>query len=99
MPAGRVRELVAIDAALAAIVDPLLVAHERLVAKTARLQRLQRQMVRTSPVCRRLMTMPGTALSQRSRFERRSTIRTEPDARARAGPTSGSRHDAINRVP
>jgi hypothetical protein len=31
-------------------------------------------------------------------FERRSTIRTDSDARARSGPTSGSRPDAINRV-
>jgi hypothetical protein len=41
----RVRELVAIDPVLAAIVDPILVAHERLVAETARLHVLLLQTV------------------------------------------------------
>jgi transposase len=69
----RVRELVAADPVLAAIVDPLLAAHEHLVTETARLHRLLLQTVRADPVCRRLMTMPGigpvTALTFRATID------------------------------
>jgi transposase len=61
--AGRVHELVADDLALAAIIQPLPRAHERLVAETAQLHRLVLQTVRADPICRRLMTMPGMGRS------------------------------------
>jgi transposase len=71
--AGRVHELVADDLALAAIIQPLLRAHERLVAETAQLHRLVLQTVRADPICRRLMTMPGigpvTALTFRATID------------------------------
>lgn len=64
---------VADDLALAAIIQPLLHAHERLVAETAQLHRLVLQTVRADPICRRLMTMPGigpvTALTFRATID------------------------------
>lgn len=56
---ARVRELVACDAMLAAIVDPLLAARAALMREFTRLHRLVLQTVRGDRVCRLLMTMPG----------------------------------------
>ena len=46
------RELVADDPVLVSIVEPLLSAHERLVAKSGRLHRLLLQTIQADPVCR-----------------------------------------------
>jgi transposase len=69
----RVRELVANDRVLSAIMEPLLSAHERLRAETMHLHRHLVHVVRQDPVCRRLMTMPGigpvTALTFRATID------------------------------
>lgn len=57
--ATRVRELVAGDAILETIMDPLLAARESLVREYTRLHRLVLKAVRSDPACRLLMTMPG----------------------------------------
>lgn len=57
--AGRVRELVAGDTMLEAIMDPLLAAREALMKEYTRLHRLVLATVRGDAACRLLMTMPG----------------------------------------
>lgn len=57
--ASRVRELVAGNAMLVSIMDPLLAAREALIREYARLHRLVLNVVRTDAACRRMMTMPG----------------------------------------
>ena len=70
---ARIRDLVADEPTLSAIMEPLLAAHERLAAETMRLHRLLLQVVRKDPVCRRLITMPGigpvTALTFRATID------------------------------
>jgi transposase len=57
--AARVRELVAGQAMLEAVVDPMLRAREALRAEAAELHRRVLAVVRGHAVCRRLMTVPG----------------------------------------
>lgn len=57
--AARVRELVAGEAMLEAIMDPLLASREALMRECARLHRLVLKTVRNDPACRLLMTMSG----------------------------------------
>ena len=57
--AMRVRQLVGDDAALAAIVEPLLRVRERLVAEAGALEGELVAEARADPVCRRLATVPG----------------------------------------
>jgi len=71
--ATRVRELVASDAILQMIIDPLLAGREALMREYNRLHRLVLQTVRSDPACRLLMTMPGigpvSALTFRSTID------------------------------
>jgi len=55
----RVRELVADMSFVAAVVIPLLDARSALRAQLAKLHKMLLDMVRSDPVCRRLMTAPG----------------------------------------
>lgn len=86
-----VRELVAGDPILASIVEPLLSAHERLVAETGRLHKLLLQTVRSDQVCRRLMTMPGvgpvTALTYRATVDDPARFRRSRSVGAYLGLT------------
>lgn len=70
---ARVRELVETDPVLLAILEPLLRTHESLRESLADLHRLVLRAVRSDPVCRRLMTMPGvgpvTALTYRATID------------------------------
>lgn len=58
----RVLELVASNASLMAIVEPLLHARRAMIEAFARLDRLCVQLARRDPVCRRLMTVPGVGV-------------------------------------
>lgn len=68
--AARVHELLDQLPMLRSVIEPLLDAHAALVVQALRLHRQVLQTVRTDPVCRRLMTMPGigpvTALTFRA---------------------------------
>jgi transposase len=55
----RVRELVADHSVVAAIVGPLLEARAALRIQFDKLHRMLLDLVRTDPICRRLMTAPG----------------------------------------
>ena len=55
----RIRELVADHPAVAAIVGPLLEARAVLRIQFAKLHRMLLELVRTDPICRRLMSAPG----------------------------------------
>lgn len=55
----RIRELTEDMPELAEIVEPLLAARQKLREEFAKLDRKVREEVRTDPVCRRLMTVPG----------------------------------------
>ncbi|SHO61272.1 Transposase [Pseudoxanthobacter soli DSM 19599] len=55
----RIRELTEGMPELAEIVEPLLAARQKLREEFAKLDRKVREEVRTDPVCRRLMTVPG----------------------------------------
>ena len=55
----RIRELVADHPLVAAIVGPLLEARAALRIQFAKLHRMLLELVRTDPVCRRLMSAPG----------------------------------------
>jgi len=57
--AGRVRELVAGEAVLEAIMPPMLQARSALIAAFDKLHRQVLAIVRQDPVCRLLMTAPG----------------------------------------
>ena len=56
---ARVRELVAGDAVLEAIVIPVLTARAALQAQYDALHRMVLDLARRDPICRRLMTAPG----------------------------------------
>lgn len=56
---ARVRELVAGDAVLEAIVTPVLTARAALQAQYDALHRMVLDLARRDPICRRLMTAPG----------------------------------------
>ncbi len=58
----RVLELVADDPSLMAIVEPMLRARCAIIEAFERLDRLCNQLARRSPVCRRLMTVPGVGV-------------------------------------
>ena len=70
---ARVRELIGMDQVLLAIFEPLLRLHKGLRESLADLHRLVLRAVRTDPICRRLMTMPGigavTALTYRATID------------------------------
>ena len=55
----RIRELVADHPVVAAIVEPLLEARAVLRIQFAKLHRMLLELVRTDPICRRLMSAPG----------------------------------------
>jgi transposase len=55
----RIRELVADHPLVAAIVGPLLEARAALRTQFAKLHRMLLELVRTDPICRRLMSAPG----------------------------------------
>lgn len=55
----RVVELLADDAELLAIIRPMLRAREMIIREVADLEKMIRRIVRTNPVCRRLMSIPG----------------------------------------
>jgi len=55
----RIRELVADHPVVAAIVGPLLEARAVLRIQFAKLHRMLLELVRTDPICRRLMSAPG----------------------------------------
>jgi transposase len=55
----RVRQLVADHPIVAAIVDPLLEARAVLRIQFSKLHRMLLELVRTDPICRRLMSAPG----------------------------------------
>jgi transposase len=56
---GRIRELVADHPVVAAIVGPLLEARAVLRVQFTKLHRMLLALVRTDPICRRLMSAPG----------------------------------------
>jgi transposase len=56
---GRIRELVADHPVVAAIIGPLLEARAVLHVQFAKLHRMLLKLVRTDPICRRLMSAPG----------------------------------------
>jgi transposase len=56
---GRIRELVADHPVVAAIVGPLLEARAVLRVQFTKLHRMLLELVRTDPICRRLMSAPG----------------------------------------
>lgn len=70
---ARVRQLIGMDRVLLAIFEPLLRSHKILRESLADLHRLVLRAVRTDPICRRLMTMPGigpvTALTYRATID------------------------------
>ena len=82
--AGRIRELVAGQATLARIVEPMLRARDALRAEYTHLHRELLRIVRTDDTCRRLMTVPGvgavvsitftSAIADPSRFRRSKDV-------------------------
>ena len=56
---ARVRELIAGHATLEQVIEPMLRARGALRAEHAKLHRQMLAIVRTDPICRRLMTVPG----------------------------------------
>ena len=55
----RVYELLTDDAELLAIIQPMLRARAMIMREVADLEKMIRRIVRTNPVCRRLMSIPG----------------------------------------
>jgi transposase len=82
--AARVRELVADRSRLGAATEPMLKARAALMAEFARLHRMVLEVVRSDPLCRRFMTIPGvgpiTALAYKTgvdvpeRFAKSKTV-------------------------
>jgi transposase len=82
--AGRIRERVAGQARLEAVVEPMLQVHEALRKQHAILHRQLLRLVRDDEVCRRLMTVPGvgpvvamtykTAIDDPARFARSKAV-------------------------
>ena len=82
--AGRIRELVAGQAMLEAVIEPMLQVHEALRKQHAILHRQLLRLVRDDEVCRRLMTVPGvgpvvamtykTAIDDPARFGRSKAV-------------------------
>jgi transposase len=82
--AGRIRELVAGQAMLQAVIEPMLQVHDALRKQHAILHRQLLWLVRDDEVCRRLMTVPGvgpvvamtykTAIDDPTRFARSRAV-------------------------
>jgi transposase len=82
--AGRIRELVAGQAMLEAVVEPMLQVHDALREQHGVLHRQLLRLVRDDEVCRRLMTVPGvgpvvamtykTAIDDPARFGRSKAV-------------------------
>ena len=80
----RIRELVADHPVVAAIVGPLLEARAVLRIQFAKLHRMLLELVRTDPICRRLMSAPGvgpivaltfrTCVDNPARFSRSKSV-------------------------
>jgi transposase len=87
----RVRELVAGDPTLTAVVEPLLAIVATMTAEAARLTKRIIDEVRIEPTCPRLMTMPGvgplTALAFRATIDQPSRFRRSRDVGAHLGLT------------
>lgn len=101
--AGRVRALVAGDAMLEAIMDPLIAAREALTKEYTRLHRLVLATVRGDPACRLLMTMPSigsiSALAFRSIVDDPARFRQSRSVGAYLGLTPRRYHSGeIDRV-
>ena len=88
---GRVRELCASDAALLAMVDPLLTVLSTMLRELARLTKQVLVIVRGEKVCRRLMSAPGvgpiTALAFRATIDRPDRFGHSRDVGAHLGLT------------
>lgn len=89
--ADRVRELVANDPVLIALVGPLLTIITTMTVELAGLTRQVLVIVRDEPVCRQLMTVPGvgplTALTFRATIDRPERFRRSRDVGAHLGLT------------
>jgi transposase len=89
--AARVRELVAENATLAALAEPLLSIIAVMTTEATRLTRRIIEEVRIEPTCRRLMTVPGvgplTALAFRATVDQPSRFRRSRDVGAHLGLT------------
>ena len=108
---ARVRQLIGMDRLLLAIFEPLLQLHKSLRESLADLHRLVLRAVRTDPICRRLMTMPGigpvTALAYRAtiddptRFRRSRSVGAylglTPDDTVRRSRSGGPHHEGRRR--
>jgi len=88
---ARVRQLIGPDGLSLAIFEPLLRLHKSLRESLADLHRLVLRAVRTDPICRRLMTMPGigpvTALTYRATIDDPTRFRRSRSVGAYLGLT------------
>jgi transposase len=89
--AGTVRDLVADDATLKPLVEPLLAILTTMLEQLARLTKQVLDIARREEVCRRLMSVPGvgpiTALTFRATIDRSDRFRRSRDVGAHLGLT------------
>ena len=92
--AGRVRELAGDDAAVMALVEPLLAILATMLDQLARLTKQVLDIVREEEVCRRLMSVPGvgpiTALAFRATIDRPERFRRLAGRGRASGPHAGA---------